>query len=148
LPRIEGTKVGVDGKGREVWSPIVVVRMSLPSASASGPAVSGPAIVDSGADVTMIPAEAVAAIGIDWKKLPAGTHGGGAGGQFESRPLQLTVSWQSWKTTEEIRIAEPGRLPVVLLGRCDFFRDFVVRFHWHKAPPEFHLDPVAAPRKR
>jgi hypothetical protein len=24
-------------------------------------------------------------------------------------------------------------------------RAFVVRFNWHKSPPEFHVDPVMAP---
>ena len=143
MPRIEGTKVGVDALGREVWSPILIVTMAI-----GATAIQCPAIVDSGADVTVIPAEAVAAIGIDYRTLPVGNVSSGAGGGFETRPLQLALSWQSWKLTGEMRIAEPTRLPVVLLGRCDFFQEFVVRFHWHKGPPEFHLDPVVATRRR
>jgi len=41
-------------------------------------------------------------------------------------------------------VAEPGKGPeTVLLGRADFFRLYVPRFHWHKNPPVFDLDPVA-----
>jgi hypothetical protein len=138
VPRIEGTKVGVDGLGREVWSPLLVVTMEV-----AGSRIQGLAIVDSGADQTMVPAEAIEALGLSYGKLPAGSAAGGAGGPFESRPLHLSISWKTWEYSGEIRVAQPKRLPVILLGRSDFFQDFVVRFTWHKAPPEFNLDPVA-----
>jgi len=41
-------------------------------------------------------------------------------------------------------VAEPGKGPdAVLLGRADFFKLYIARFHWYKDPPVFDLDPVA-----
>jgi predicted aspartyl protease len=137
MPRIEGTKVGIDPLGRVVYRPIVIVQLE-----ANGLGMQGPAIVDSGADTTMIPAEVAAGLGIDYAKLPNGTKGKGAGGVLESRPASLTIRYQSWTLTGEVSIAEPKHLDVVLLGRSDFFQRFVVRFNWFKSPPEFHLDPA------
>jgi hypothetical protein len=139
MPRIEGTKVGIDPGGRVVCRPIVIVQLE-----ANGLGMQGPAIVDSGADTTMVPAEVVAGLGIDYAKLSGGTKGSGVGGPCESRPALLTIRYQSWKLTGEVAIAEPERLDVVLLGRSDFFQRFVVRFNWFKSPPEFHLDPANA----
>jgi hypothetical protein len=137
MPRIEGTQVGIDPNGRAVYRPIVIVQLE-----ANGMGMQGPAIVDSGADTTMVPAEIAAGLGIDYAKLPGGTKGKGVGGACESRMASLTVCYQSWRLTGQIAIAEPKRLDVVLLGRADFFQRFVVRFNWFKSPPEFHLDPA------
>jgi hypothetical protein len=46
----------------------------------------------------------------------------------------------------EFTVAEPDKLPFAILGREDFFKHFVVRFNWHKAPPEVHVDPVTSGR--
>lgn len=143
MPRIEGTKVYVDGQGRTIYSPIIIVSLLY-----GGFGLDVQAVVDSGADSTMIPAEVVAALGVEWNKLPVGGSAGGAGGAFAMRPAAVTIKYGHWKFSGPIMIAEPKRLPVVLLGRNDFFQNFVARFHWFKAPPEFHLDPAANSGKR
>ena len=58
MPRIEGTKVGLDGLGRMVHSPIIFVHLLY-----GGLGLEVQAIVDSGADTTVIPAEVAAAVG-------------------------------------------------------------------------------------
>ena len=48
---------------------------------------------------------------------------------------------------DEFTVAEPGKGPdAVLLGRADFFKIYIPRFHWHKDPPVFDLDPVIKSR--
>jgi len=143
VPRIEGTKIGVDGLGRTVHSPIIIVSLLY-----GGLGLDVQAIVDSGADTIVIPAEIAAAVGIEWAKLPAGTKGMGVGGTCEMRLVDMAIKYKDWKYSGLVAIAEPKHLPVVLLGRTDFFRSFVARFHWFKEPPEFHLDPAAnGPRR-
>ena len=145
MPRIEGTKVGTDANGREIWRPIIVVSIVLPN----GLRGQGPAIIDSGADMTVVPFEAVLGAGLEWDKLPKGELGLGAGGSFERRPLDAEIYYRTWKICDKVEIAEPGRLDTILLGRHEFFRTFVVRFAWHKIPPEVFIDPiVATPKKR
>lgn len=143
MPRIEGTRVGTDGLGRAVYSPIVIVSLLF---GAVGLDIQ--AIVDSGADTIAIPAEVAAVLGIDWSKLPVGTNGGGVGGACQFRPVTMTVKYKEWRYSGPVMIGEPKRLPVVLLGRSDFFQNFVARFHWFKSPPEFHLDPAATAVRR
>lgn len=143
MPRIEGTRIGVDGLGRTVYSPIIIVSLIR-----AGIGLDVQAIVDSGADTTVIPAEVAAAVGIEWAKLPAGAKGIGVGGSCEMRQVDMTIRYRGWKYSGPVAIAEPKHLPVVLLGRTDFFEGFVARFHWFKAPPEFHLDPAATAVKR
>lgn len=142
MPRIEGTKVGVDGLGRTIYSPIVIVSLLFGQLG-----LDVQAIVDSGADTTVIPAEVAAALGIEWTKLPTGTKGLGVGGASEMRLVAMTVKYKEWKFSGPVTIAEPKHLPVVLLGRTDFFQSFVVRFHWFKTPPEFHIDPVSVGKR-
>lgn len=143
MPRIEGTKVGIDGLGRMVHSPIVFVHLLY-----GGLGLEVQAIVDSGADTTIVPAEVAAAVGVEWAKLAPGTKGLGVGGTCEMRLVDMAIKYKDWKYSGMVTIAEPKHLPVVLLGRTDFFRYFVARFHWFKDPPEFHLDPAATAAKR
>jgi hypothetical protein len=63
------------------------------------------------------------------------------------RLAAVTIKYQHWKFDGPIMVAEPKRLPVVLLCRTDFFQSFVARFHWFKDPPEFHLDPAGGAKR-
>ena len=111
-------------------------------------AISGLAILDSGADVTIASFDAVAPLGVEWDKLPPGQMGIGAGATpFERRLCRATVTFARWQVCEDIEVAAPGTLGMVLLGR-DFFAKFVVRFNWHTNAPTFDLDPVAEPKPR
>jgi hypothetical protein len=142
LPRIPATKVG-HSDGTDIYSPLVVVRIETGNGF-----VEGPALVDSGADNSVVPAELLVPLGIDFAKLPQGTTGTstGAGGGVETKRCDGRIIYGHTVTSEPtFAVAEPGKLNVVLLGRGDFFRLFVARFHWDKDPPVFDLDP-ARPR--
>jgi hypothetical protein len=105
-----------------------------------------PALIDSGADNTLVPAAFVALLGVDFQDLPPGPGGSGAGGTLDARLCQGTIRWEQEKVLlmTQFMVAEPNKGPAsVLLGRADFFKLYVPRFHWHKNPPVFDLDPVA-----
>jgi hypothetical protein len=136
LPRIPATKY-VGPNGAEIFRPIIVVTIQIGNGTARGPA-----IVDSGADDTIIPAEAVIPLGVDFSKLPLAPGASGAGGGFEVRMCDGIMRWEKVELLTRLKIAEPGKIDTVLLGRADFFQLYVPRFHWHKIPPCFDLDPV------
>ena len=69
------------------------------------------------------------------------------GGACEMRPVTMTIKYKEWNYSGPVMVAEPKHLPVVLLGRTDFFGGFVARFHWFKTPPEFHLDPASGGKR-
>jgi hypothetical protein len=102
------------------------------------------AILDSGADYTILPAEIFAGVP-GWTWATAGgtlDKGNGAGGEFQTRLVPASVHWDKWVVCNEVRIAEPGKLKIALLGRADFFSNFVVRFLWYRNPPEIDIDPA------
>jgi len=144
VPRIEGTKFVIDPGGQVIFRPIVLVAIVLPN----GLRGEGPAIIDSGADMTVVPFEAILGAGIDWDKLPPGEMGIGAGGAFERRALQASIFYRTWQICDRVDVAAPGMLGSILLGREDFFKKFVVRFAWHKTPPELFVDPIVLTAKR
>lgn len=134
MPRFEGTQVHAD-----TWSPLVQVEFR----NDSGGLITT-ALVDSGADCTIIPAELLDLIpDVAWDDLEQLANSVGAGGGFECKRLQVTARFQDRTFATQVHVAEKGRLPWVLLGRSDFFATFVVRFAWHRQPPTFDIDPVA-----
>lgn len=139
MPRLPATRIGVGPDGADIFRPIIIVTIEI-----GGRAVQGPALVDSGADNTLVPFEAVAPLGIDFMKLPAGAGGSGPGGKLDTRPCKGIMRWERAVLMTDFVVAEPGKGPeTVLLGRADFFKLYVPRFHWHKDLPVFDLDPVA-----
>jgi hypothetical protein len=140
LPRVVGQKLGHDQSlGHDVYAPIVVVTVS----TANGCIATRQAMIDSGADCTIIPFEQIKACGVEWDKLPDAGGGTGAGGKFETRILMATVKYREWVVSDRLKVAEPGSLPLMLLGRQDFFRKFNVRFRWDMVPPVVDVDPFA-----
>lgn len=137
MPRLAATRAGNDLRGNPIWVPLVPIIIAM-----GGRSMSGLAILDSGADLTIAPFESVAPLGVDWAKLPKGQPGIGAGGTFERRLCPAAITFERWRVCDDIEVAEPGRLPAVLLGR-DFFAKFVIRFNWHTNVPTFDLDPIA-----
>lgn len=137
MPRIPATKVGIDPYGAEIFRPIIFVTIEI-----GGRAVRGPALVDSGADNTLVPAEAVAPLGVVFAQLPAGIGGSGPSGLLDARPCIGVMRWDKVLLMSKFTVAEPSKLDTVLLGRSDFFTMYIPRFHWHKNPPVFDLDPV------
>ena len=142
MPRLSGTNVGTGPDGHPIYRPIIIVTIEV-----GGRGVSGPGLIDSGADNTLVPFAAVAPLGVDFTKLPAGAGGSGAGGALDIRQCKGVIRWDKIVLMTEFMVAEPGKGPdSVLLGRADFFRLYVPRFHWHKNPPVFDLDPVTGKR--
>ena len=138
MPRIPATKVGLGPDGAEIYRPLIVLTIEI-----GGRTIRGPGLIDSGADNTLVPFAAVAPLGIEFAKLPVGHTWSGAGGSLETRTCKGVIRWEKVTLMTEFTVAEPGKGPdTVLLGRADFFTMFVPRFHWHKNPAVFDLDPV------
>lgn len=136
MPRITGTQLGPG-----VYLPILTCTLEL--SGASDVSLSGPALIDSGADKTIIPYEILEAAGIPFDALSLTQDPGlGAGGQFEVRTCPGTLYWRKWEIASSVSVAEKGMLPFALLGRADFFEKFVVRFRWHSNPPTIDVDPI------
>ena len=128
--------------GVAIYSPRVTVTVSFGKKS-----VGYRAIVDSGADNTIISAEQLAPLGAKWDKMTDPEQHIGAGGPFETRLCRGFVSYAGVLFCNgKLRVAEPGKLPegitFLLLGRSDFFTKFVPTFHWEASPPWFELDPA------
>lgn len=119
---------------------MVAIRVELKA----GPVGRMMGLMDSGADRTIFPAEALVGAGVVFDQLKPDGVGIGAGGTFETRLCEGSVYFRDWCFATEFQVAEAGHLQQVLLGRADFFRTFVVRFMWQKAPPEIDIDPIAS----
>lgn len=138
MPRVEGTAVGPNR-----WTPLITVSLVVVDKT-----FNFTALVDSGADCTILPAELVEAVGVPFSSLPKSPGSGvGAGGAFEIRVGRGDLIYDGVKFATQFSVAAPKCLASPLLGRSDFMRLFVVRFNWHKTPPEFHIDPAVAPKR-
>ncbi len=141
MPRLPAEYIGDGPDGKPIYRPIIRLTLEI-----GGRGLEYPGLVDSGADGTLVPFEAVEPLGVDFKKLPLGPGGHGPGGGLDTRPCQGVIRWGKAVLLTEFIVAEPTKGPdCVLLGRADFFKLYVPRFHWHKNPPVFDLDPVSKP---
>lgn len=108
----------------------------------SGPLLIPEALVDSGADTTVLPAESLEGIASYRSLTPlAGGGARGPGGAFEVRRCDGTLAFENTIFARRFAVAEPGALPLPVLGRDDFFRRFAVSFDWYRDPPTFDIDP-------
>lgn len=110
------------------------------------------ALVDSGCDTTIIPAERLAGFrGVRFTDLPkpeGSREGVGVGGIFETRLCDGRLTWRGLTLCDSFLVAEAECLPYVLLGRDDFFSRFDVRFRWDASPPIFGVEWLTeAPRE-
>ena len=137
MPRLTATQSGTDRHGLPSWIPLVPITLTAATLG-----VRAVAILDSGADITIVPFEQVAPLGFEWEKLAAGQRSTGAGGSFERRVCPVAITFETWRICDDVEVAEPGKLPATLLGRVEFFTKFVVRFNWFHNPPTFDIDPV------
>lgn len=145
MPRVVGEKVWKDSDGNDVYAPIVVItaEMAVPTGRC---VATVKAMIDSGADSTVIPFDFLAGCRLDWSALASAGAGTGAGGLFDLRWLDARVKYREWIVTERVKVAEPGKLPMALLGRTDFLAKFNVRFRWDLDPPVVDVDPLAKRR--
>lgn len=132
MPKIDALK----GPGDRFY-PMLRVELEYKSRT-----VEGLALVDSGADFTVLSAEVCTALGIRFERLPKmPRESRGAGGQFEVRVLQgARLRYRGVTFCERVLVAAPGSIPWPLLGRDDFMAKFPVKFHWHKNPPWIQVD--------
>lgn len=137
MPRIKATEVA---PGR--FLPMLDIEIRVPVARAQ---MLG--LVDSGADLTIVPGQVLEAIGVPWTSLKKAGDSVGAGGGFETRIAKGAVLWEGSRIREQLLVAQPGALPWPLIGRDDFFKKHVVRFSWHRQPPTIDIDPVASTKR-
>lgn len=138
MPHLIGTRLAVRPDGSPYYVPLIRVRIESTTRY-----LDLVAIVDSGADHSMIPASVAQALGVEFASLPPGIVGVGASGQFETRIAPGRITFDGRLVRDSLPVAAPDTLPVVLLGREDFFRNHVIRFSWHREPPTFDVDPVS-----
>jgi hypothetical protein len=109
-----------------------------------------PAIIDSGANATLVPAQFLAPFGVEWDGLADGPTTVGVGGQTETRLCpDITLSWGRFVIRSGVMVADPCiGLPCVLLGLDDFFRKFEVTFRWAGDSPTIDIVPAGEPQER
>jgi predicted aspartyl protease len=98
------------------------------------------ALLDSGADYTMIPAEYLPS-SIPYTTLRDPFMANGVGCQFEARVCDVEVVFDKWTFATVIAVVEPDKMPVpqALLGRLDFMSRFEVSFNWSAEPGSFTI---------
>jgi hypothetical protein len=139
VPRIEGFEISPG-----VFLPLLVVSLSM-----NGKTISEMGLVDSGADHTMVPSAWVESCGVSYASLGEEFTGAGAGGGYQYKLGTGTIDYGGKPFSTEFQVAAPKcGLPGPLLGRNDFFKGYVVRFAWHRTPPDFNVDPVGAKSKK
>ncbi len=98
------------------------------------------AVVDSGADLTTIPAGHLRALGVDVDALPVIGVAQTAGGLGQQRMGEAILSYTKKRFADRYLVAE--KLHVTILGTGDFFHEFAVNFSgWLLDPPTFRIDP-------
>lgn len=103
------------------------------------------ALVDSGADYTVVPARLLVAYGVDVRSLPQGRPSVGANGT----PIPTWVYDMDLMYRGRLFAASVGVLPSLpgpILGRDDFMRKFTVHMHWSDNPPSWCATRVRNPR--
>jgi hypothetical protein len=103
------------------------------------------ALVDSGADATMIPASLLAAYGIDLSTLVQNGWSVGANGtQIPKYVFAMELWHRNRRFATQVNVLPI--LPVPVLGRDDFMRAFGIHFHWEVDPPEWCIRRIRNPR--
>lgn len=100
------------------------------------------ALVDSGADLSLIPAELLEDL-MPFESLARAGQAAGVG-IAEMRSADLTLTFGGTVFATRVLVVAPGTdLPFAVLGRDDFFRHFDVGFRWSQTPPTFSIEPAA-----
>ena len=134
------TKFEASELGNGALGPLIEISISLEDYEPKG---TGFALVDSGADITVLPFEVLIPVGVKWDNLPPSPHGSqGLGGSVETRHINGTISHKGTTFYNgDIPVLQPGSgISGPILGRADFFTTFGVVFEWHKDPPVFHVN--------
>jgi hypothetical protein len=131
VPRVPGRAFG------DVYRPVVDIHLQLPN----GRKVFVPAIVDSGADDTTLPAALLQAHSIGWDKLkPAPVpFTQGVGGSVEQRVCPASGRYGGRLFCTRVLVVR--ELKIAVVGRSDFFQTFSVDFGpWNDDPPGVDIE--------
>jgi hypothetical protein len=127
-------------------SPLVKVDVVV----GNGRRLQATAVLDSGADRTVVPLQIVEALGVEYDMLKMPIYGNGepirgqgADGDFEIRTCRGKVRWRTTTICTEFWVANCG---FVLLGRDDFFKKFDVVFDWSAPDPYVDIEPAGTMR--
>ena len=100
------------------------------------------ALVDSGADRSIIPAELLGDL-VTFEELPSAGTAGGLGA-VELRSADSSLSFAGTIFATSLLVTAPGtHLRYAVLGRDDFFKRFEICFRWTHRPPTFSIEPAA-----
>lgn len=134
MTRFEGTETAPG-----LFAPLIEIELVM-EADGEPVRIRALALIDSGADMSIVPAEIASAAGVEFDTLPLGSTSIGAGGEFEVRKALAKLSSDGEVFVDgQLMVTPPGTLPGPLLGRADFFKTFGVEFEWSKEPPRFHV---------
>lgn len=135
MPRIPGTRIGVDSAGKTVYRPLIKISVELPGKDP----VETDALVDSGADVTAIKADVLRALEVDVESLPlTGRETTGVAGSIQGRTCVGILRWHAWAFATEFTVIT--EIPTSVVGR-DFFQQFAVNLSgWVMDPPTFRIE--------
>ena len=101
------------------------------------------ALIDSGADRTIVPFLIPEALGIRWETLADAPDVAGFGGsdaeKFWDVDLRATL-WPAFSISD--RVAVVRRAVPLVLGRDDFLSRVRVEFHWYRDPPFYGVEQV------
>jgi hypothetical protein len=102
------------------------------------------ALVDSGADQTIIPTQlAEAMTGQSFKELDGEEIVmEGVCGKVPAKVIPATATYGSRTFATRVMV---GPTPRVLVGREDFMAAFNARFYWGRKPPVFYVEPADVP---
>jgi hypothetical protein len=131
VPREPGRLFG------DTYRPVVDIHVQLPN----GRKGYVPAIVDSGADDTTLPAALLQAHGIGWNKLKPALvpFTQGVGGTVEQRVCPASGRYGGRLFCKRVLVVRELNMSVV--GRSDFFQTFSVDFGpWNEDPPGVDIE--------
>lgn len=144
MTRIETEPVTLDD-GSVIYRPVINAQITIGKKSAIYQA-----IIDTGADASMVSADLVEALGAKWDKLTEPRLNIGAGGPFETRYCRGQIYYAGELITNGFRVAkeivhEGHTLPLFLLGRTDFMKKFITVFHWEDDPAWIDMERAGTP---
>lgn len=153
MKRVQGTQ-----RKTGAWWPILRVDVSFPEATLRGV----PALVDSGADHTLVSPEVLEKTGVGYDDLsppelaptrrPLAASSVGLSGEARTHWCpQGSIEWDGAVVCSGFLVPEEwafGHETAVVLGYEDFFSKVVLQFHWGDDPPVFYLVLASEIRKR
>lgn len=121
------------------YDPFVPITLFIPGIEA----LTGEAVVDTGADTSLVPWEAVQSAFSSFEDLPLAPSSRGIFGSLEVRSCPgARLVWEGLEVCSDFRVAPPDSLSDgrALLGREDFLAKVVIQFNGHRRRPTFDVE--------